>query len=99
MHACTLLTKNQTQKCCAKCKSFGGDARPKTLHVILDSWCIHAYMQQVTLVEGHVSYEQLQSPSLPMYKSLYFFNLTNPDNFEAGTAKPQLQEIGPYSYK
>lgn len=53
----------------------------------------------MTLEEGHVSYEQLLEPKAPAYKSLYFFNLTNPEEFEAGTATAQLQEIGPYTYR
>lgn len=55
-------------------------------------------LQQMTLEDGHVTYEQLRKPSIPVYKSFYFFNLTNPVQFQKGTAKAALQEIGPYTY-
>ena len=49
-------------------------------------------------MEGHATYEQLQNLTLPLWKSFYFFNLTNPEQFEAGD-KPALKEVGPYSYR
>ena len=54
--------------------------------------------QQVTLKPGHATYEQLQNPTLPIWKDFYFFNLTNPDEFVEG-AKPNLTQVGPYSYR
>lgn len=29
----------------------------------------------------------------------YMYNITNPDEFEAGLEKPMFQEIGPYCFK
>ena len=55
-------------------------------------------MQKATIEKGHATYEQLQDPTLPVWKSIYFFNLTNPEEFESGE-KPNLTEIGPYSYR
>ena len=55
-------------------------------------------MQKVTIQEGHATYEQLQNLTLPLWKSFYFFNLTNKEAFEAGS-KPVLEEVGPYSYR
>ena len=51
--------------------------------------------------EGHASYEQLQFPTIPLYKDFYFFNLTNAEEFHNshGGVKPVLREIGPYSYR
>jgi lysosome membrane protein 2 len=54
--------------------------------------------EQVTLKPGHATYEQLQNPTLPIWKDFYFFNLTNPDEFVEG-AKPNLTQVGPYSYR
>ena len=54
--------------------------------------------QQVTLKPGHATYEQLQNPTLPVWKDFYFFNLTNPEEFVEG-AKPNLTQVGPYSYR
>ena len=50
--------------------------------------------------EGHATYEQLQEPSIPIYKDFYFFNLTNFEEFAAsyGNATPIFHEVGPYSY-
>ena len=53
----------------------------------------------MTLEEGHMTYEQLRDPTVPIYKSFYFFNLTNPEEFEEGIAIASMEEIGPYSYR
>lgn len=53
----------------------------------------------MTLEEGHASYEQLQEPAIPTYKSFYFLNLTNPVAFQGGNATAVLREIGPYTYR
>ena len=56
-------------------------------------------MQKVTIEPGHATYEQLQNPTPPLWKSFYFFNLTNPKEFEEGSEVPKLEEKGPYSYR
>ena len=56
------------------------------------------HTQKVTITPGHATYEQLQNPTLPVWKDIYYFNLTNPDEFQAGRM-PKLSEIGPYSYR
>ena len=55
-------------------------------------------IQQVTITPGHATYEQLQNTTLPLWKDIYFFNLTNPEDFQSGKM-PELKEIGPYSYR
>lgn len=55
-------------------------------------------LQQVTLESGHATYEQLKEPTLPVWKSIYFFNLTNPEEFHDGAA-PVVVQVGPYSYR
>ena len=50
------------------------------------------------LLPGSAMFEQLQHPSLPIYKDVFFYNLTNPDEFAAGS-RPNVTEIGPYSYR
>ena len=52
----------------------------------------------MTIEEGHATYEQLENPTLPVYKSFHIWNLTNADGFVDGD-KPQLQLLGPYSYR
>ena len=54
--------------------------------------------QRVTILPGHATYEQLEEPTLPLWKSVYFFNLTNPEGFAEGET-PRVEEIGPYAYR
>lgn len=58
------------------------------------------FLQKVTVKKGHATYEQLEQPSLPIFKDFYFFNLTNAEEFAEsnGGVKPVLKEVGPYSY-
>ena len=58
-------------------------------------------LQKVTVKKGHATYEQLENPSIPIYKDFYFFNLTNYVEFaeSSGGAIPILEEKGPYSYR
>ena len=60
---------------------------------------MHLFLQRVTLVEGHMTYEMLREPSIPTFKAFYFFNLTNPEEFEAGNETAMLEEIGPFTYR
>ena len=53
--------------------------------------------QRMAVLPGNVPFTQLQFPSQPIYKDIFFFNLTNPEGFEKGE-KPRVEEIGPYSY-
>ena len=53
----------------------------------------------MTILPGNAPYDQLQDPSLPIYKDIYFLNLTNPEAFSNGEEAPDLDEIGPYSYR
>ncbi len=55
-------------------------------------------MQKLSLEPGHASYEQLKDPTLPVWKSIYFFNLTNPEGFQNGQV-PNVTQVGPYSYR
>ena len=60
---------------------------------------MHAALLQRVMVEpGSATFQQFLSPTVPLFKDIYFFNLTNPAEFQAG-AKPNLTEIGPYSYR
>lgn len=58
----------------------------------------HEIDESVTLEPGHASYEQLKNPTLPVWKDFYFFNLTNAAEFAEG-AKPNVTQVGPYSYR
>ena len=55
----------------------------------------------MTIQKGHVTYEQLQSPTLNIAKEFFFFNFSNCERFArtGGGETPKLVEIGPYSYR
>ena len=54
--------------------------------------------KKLTIEKGHPTYEQLENTTLPIWKDIHFFNLTNPEEFQNGS-KPIMDEIGPYSYR
>ena len=56
------------------------------------------FVQELVIEPGSVTYKQLLNPTVPLFKDIYFFNLTNPDDFQNG-ATPDLNEVGPYSYR
>lgn len=45
------------------------------------------------------SFEQWKKPSVPLYLDIYLFNWTNSEDFHDETAKPILNEIGPYRFR
>nr|XP_027215929.1 protein croquemort-like [Penaeus vannamei] len=53
---------------------------------------------QMQVTEGSRAYEIWRLTPVPLFLRLYFFNLTNPDEFEKG-AKPIVQQVGPYCYR
>ena len=55
-------------------------------------------MQELVIKNGSATFRQLMNTTVPIYKDIYFFNLTNPEQFQAGD-KPNLSELGPYSYR
>ena len=50
------------------------------------------------ILPGNPTYEQFDNPDVPLYKDVYFYNLTNPEEFMNGS-RPQVEELGPYSYR
>ena len=86
------------------CQTASERGRPVLLHEMctlefcLSSLSLPREWQKVTVQKGHATFEQLRDPTPALYKSVYFFNLTNADAFEAG-AKPVVEQIGPYSYR
>ncbi len=53
----------------------------------------------MTIRNGSALYDQLQHPGLPLWKSFYFYNVTNPVEWSEGKALPNIVELGPYSFK
>ncbi|CAH8856689.1 unnamed protein product [Trichobilharzia szidati] len=53
--------------------------------------------QQMHLTPGSRLYNQWLQPTIPIPMQFYFFNLSNPLEFQSG-GKPILQQLGPYTY-
>ncbi|KAM8828977.1 lysosome membrane protein 2-like [Spinachia spinachia] len=54
--------------------------------------------KEIVLVEGSRVFESWKSPPPPVYMEYFFFNMTNEDAFLKG-AKPQVTQVGPYTYR
>ncbi|XP_076053206.1 protein croquemort-like [Oratosquilla oratoria] len=54
--------------------------------------------QNMAIVEGSRSFDIWRETPMPVYLRVFFFNLTNPYDFETHGAKPILQEVGPYVF-
>lgn len=40
-----------------------------------------------------------QNPPITPHLKVYFFNLTNPEEFFSGSQVPHLEEVGPFTYQ
>ena len=47
---------------------------------------------------GTVRYQAWTDPPLPVYMRVYMFNVTNTDDVILHQAKPDLVEMGPYTF-
>lgn len=54
---------------------------------------------EITLTEGSKVFATWKNPPPPVYMQFFFFNITNPDEFVKGEAKPRLTEMGPYTFR
>ncbi|XP_067231942.1 lysosome membrane protein 2 [Chanodichthys erythropterus] len=55
--------------------------------------------REITLTEGSKVFATWKNPPPPVFMQFFFFNVTNPDAFLKGEAKPHLTEMGPYTYR
>ncbi|KAG1962712.1 lysosome membrane protein 2 isoform X2 [Pimephales promelas] len=55
--------------------------------------------REITLTEGSKVFATWKNPPPPVFMQFFFFNVTNPDAFLTGEAKPRLTEMGPYTYR
>ncbi|CAL8073695.1 unnamed protein product [Orchesella dallaii] len=55
--------------------------------------------KELRLLKGSDTWNKWADIESPIYLNFYIFNVTNPDDVEAGTASPILQELGPYVYR
>uniref|UniRef100_A0A8C1NVM9 Uncharacterized protein n=1 Tax=Cyprinus carpio TaxID=7962 RepID=A0A8C1NVM9_CYPCA len=54
---------------------------------------------EITLTEGSKSFATWKNPPTPVYMEFFIFNVTNPDEFLKGEAKPHVTTMGPYTYR
>uniref|UniRef100_A0A672IIE2 Scavenger receptor class B, member 2a n=1 Tax=Salarias fasciatus TaxID=181472 RepID=A0A672IIE2_SALFA len=54
--------------------------------------------KEIVLVEGSRVFESWKTPPPPVYMEFFFFNVTNVNEFLGG-AKPQVSQVGPYTYR
>lgn len=54
---------------------------------------------QIALTPGSQSYPSWVKPPVTVYQKFYFFNVTNGQEIEQFGHKPQLDEIGPFTYR
>lgn len=55
--------------------------------------------QEITLAENSRVLDGWINPPPPVYMQYFFFNVTNPQEFLAGKAKPHVTQMGPYTYR
>jgi len=56
-------------------------------------------MKEAHLTEGSVSAENYRKLPIYIYQKVYLFNITNPKEFVDKGEKPNLKQIGPYTFK
>ncbi|XP_060916759.1 lysosome membrane protein 2-like isoform X1 [Labrus mixtus] len=54
--------------------------------------------KEIVLVEGSRVFESWKTPPPPVYMEYFFFNVTNVDQFLKGS-KPEVTQVGPYTYR
>lgn len=55
-------------------------------------------LSKLTLRNTSETFYIWEDPPISPHLKVYFFNLTNPEEFFAGHSKPVLEEIGPFTY-
>nr|XP_042908619.1 scavenger receptor class B member 1-like isoform X2 [Parasteatoda tepidariorum] len=55
--------------------------------------------KKLVLKEGTEGYKNWNDIPVPIYLSIYFFNVTNTDEIYNYKKKPVLQELGPYTFR
>uniref|UniRef100_A0A672PXU7 Lysosome membrane protein 2-like n=1 Tax=Sinocyclocheilus grahami TaxID=75366 RepID=A0A672PXU7_SINGR len=55
--------------------------------------------REITLTEDSKIFATWKNPPPPVYMEFFIFNVTNPDKFLKGEAKPHLTTMGPYTYR
>ena len=53
----------------------------------------------MSIVEGTPAYKEWSASSLPLYTKIYMFSITNPNETLAKLEKPDLRQMGPYTFR
>ncbi|XP_068562869.1 lysosome membrane protein 2-like isoform X2 [Cebidichthys violaceus] len=65
---------------------------------VFRTFMLNRLKKEIVLVEGSRVFESWKSPPPPVYMEYFFFNVTNVDAFLGG-AKPEVTQVGPYTYR
>ncbi|XP_038056908.1 platelet glycoprotein 4-like isoform X2 [Patiria miniata] len=76
------------------CAVIGGVMFP-----ILQTIIHNEIVAQTMLENGTMGYEIWKDPTADVYMQFWVWNLTNPDEVQAGTKEPYLVQQGPYTYR
>ncbi|TPP58550.1 Scavenger receptor class B member 1 [Fasciola gigantica] len=66
--------------------------------LVFDRLFLSILYKQLAILPGSTVFESWSAPSVPVYFSVYLFNLTNEAELLKGAA-PRLQEVGPFVYR
>lgn len=67
-------------------------------YILFDPIVKHIVLRRLVLRDNSEFAQIWENPPITPHLKVYFFNLTNPKEFFAGTAKPVVEEVGPYTY-
>lgn len=78
--------------------SVWSTGRTATLFLSETSKMCFMSQQEIVLVEGSRVFESWKTPPPPVYMEFFFFNVTNVDQILA-KGKPEVTQVGPYTYR
>jgi len=67
-------------------------------YLLFDPLVKHVVLNRLVLSNQSDFAKIWQNPPITPHLKVYFFNLTNPEEFLSGKEKPNVVEIGPYTY-
>ncbi len=68
-------------------------------YLVFDPVIKHVILSKLVLRNNSDFAELWSEPPITPHIKVYFFNLTNAEEFFAGNEKPKLKEVGPYVYQ
>jgi hypothetical protein len=68
-------------------------------YLLFDPIVKHLVLKRLVLRNDSDFAEIWRNPPIKPHFKVYFFNLTNPEEFFQGKADPHVTEVGPYTYQ